>query len=405
MNLDLEKQESNSTDSSVITASFEESPFDENPFAAENSYVPAVSVDKELSKRDTTVMEAPEEYKARLKQLPQVQELTNKIDINNPRTVEMFGQEAGDGISRVADNMLASTRAIKTSEITAMMDQLSNVMKKVDASELDLDDMSGKRGFFGKLRMRAKESLEELINRYDNVGKEVDKIAQILNGYMTDIDQTNKNLLKMYDANMQFYKQLEWYIAAADCGLDELTAEIDKVNADTTKPNEEKSFLVSKYTEVANRLEQRKVDLQTAEVVSLQLQPTIMMMMSSNYRLMGKINTSFIITLPVFKIALSNAIMLKRQEIEARSIAQLDATTNDFLERNAKNTATQTKAIAKMANQTGIKIETLEKVQTTIIQGAEETQQIIAEASRKRKEDSAQMDKMIYQMKQKGFAQ
>jgi uncharacterized protein YaaN involved in tellurite resistance len=130
-----------------------------------------------------------------------------------------------------------------------------------------------------------------------------------------------------------------------------------------------------------------------------------MMMMSSNYRLMGKINTSFIITLPVFKIALSNAIMLKRQEIEARSIAQLDATTNDFLERNAKNTATQTKAIAKMANQTGIKIETLEKVQTTIIQGAEETQQIIAEASRKRKEDSAQMDKMIYQMKQKGFAQ
>lgn len=138
-------------------------------------------------------------------------------------------------------------------------------------------------------------------------------------------------------------------------------------------------------------------------MVSLQLQPTLALMMQSNYQLMGKINTSFIVTLPVFKISLTNAVMLKRQEIQAKSIAQLDQATNDLLLRNANTTVNNSKTVAKMANTTGIKMETLQKVQDTIMNGINEVNETMAAASVQRKEDSKELNRMILDMKQKGF--
>ncbi len=54
--------------------------------------------------------------------------------------------------------------------------------------------------------------------------------------------------------------------------------------------------------------------------------------------LVRKINSAFIVTLPVFKQALAQAIMLKRQRIQAESLAALDEKTNEMLLKNARNT-------------------------------------------------------------------
>ena len=47
-------------------------------------------------------------------------------------------------------------------------------------------------------------------------------------------------------------------------------------------------------------------------------------MQMSNFNLMRKINSSFIVTLPIFKQCLAQAVLLKRQEIQAKSLKQLD---------------------------------------------------------------------------------
>lgn len=378
----------------------------EDPFAkVESSYSfqPSVNVTKAV--QPINEMSEVEQYKVRLRQLPEVQALTNEIDISDPKTIEMFGQKAGVGISRISDTLLDNTQAVRSTEITEMMDQLTSVIKKFDAQELSLDDMSGKKGFLGRMRQRARESLEGIVSKYDTLGKDVDRISQILNRYLVDIDKSNANLLRMYDANAQYFKALEYYVVAAEVGLEEIEQEVARIQNDRNMSPEEKTFAIKKLEDTYHRLEQRKADLQTAEVVALQMQPTLAMMMNSNYQLMGKINTSFIITLPIFKISLANAVMLKRQEIQARSIAQLDETTNELLKRNASNTMSQAKQIAKMANTTGVKVETLESIQQTIINGVNETSEMIRQASIKRKEDSKRIDNMIYDLKSKGFGQ
>ena len=107
--------------------------------------------------------------------------------------------------------------------------------------------------------------------------------------------------------------------------------------------------------------------------------------------LVRKINSAFIVTLPVFKQALAQAMMLKRQKIQAEAMSALDQKTNEMLVKNAQNTVEQSKMIARMASGSSIKIETLEKSWQTIMNGIDETRQIQEDARKQRKEDQAKL--------------
>ena len=120
--------------------------------------------------------------------------------------------------------------------------------------------------------------------------------------------------------------------------------------------------------------------------------PMIKTMQFSNMNLVRKINSAFIVTLPVFKQAIAQAIMLKRQRIQAEAMSALDAKTNEMLIRNAQNTAEQSKITARLASGSSIKTETLEKTWQTIVSGIEETKQIQENARKQRIEDQKKLE-------------
>ena len=139
-------------------------------------------------------------------------------------------------------------------------------------------------------------------------------------------------------------------------------------------------------------MEQRTQDLRTAENVAMQSIPMIKTMEFSNYNLVRKINSAFIITLPVFKQALAQAILLKRQKIQAESMAALDKKTNEMLIKNAQNNMEISKQTAKLASGSSIQIETLETTWRTITSGIEETRRIEEDARKKRQEDQVRLE-------------
>ena len=141
-------------------------------------------------------------------------------------------------------------------------------------------------------------------------------------------------------------------------------------------------------------LEQRTQDLRTAENIAMQSIPMIKTMEYSNMNLVRKINSAFIVTLPVFKQALAQAIMLKRQKIQAEAMSELDKKTNEMLIKNAKNTVEQSKMTAKLASGSSIKIDTLEKTWRTIVNGIDETRAIQENARKQRIDDVARLDQI-----------
>lgn len=130
------------------------------------------------------------------------------------------------------------------------------------------------------------------------------------------------------------------------------------------------------------------MDLKVAENVAMQTVPMLKTMEFSNLNLIRKINSAFIVTMPVFKQSLAQAVMLKRQKVQAEAMQALDQKTNEMLIKNAQNTVLQSKLTAQMASGSSIQIETLQKTWQTIVDGIEETSKIQNEARQKRLQDT-----------------
>lgn len=367
---------------------------------AENTFKPRMDV--------TKVEEPPTQFEVadletKLRNLPQVRNLTNEIDINDPGTIHRFGDKAGEQISKVSDEMLKNTKAIQTKEATQMMTELAKVMKSFNTRDFDTEALQGKKGFFKKWKEQAKCTYEDIIAKYENLAKGTDNIANQLHQYVRDIDSANVNLNKMYEANKMAFQQLEMYVVACSIGLEEIQEQMDKIQYSTDISEDQKQMYLRKLQDNYNLLEQRQSDLKSVKLVSLQMLPTISMMMNANHQLLCKINTSFIVTLPIFKMGIVMAIMAKRQELQTSAIQQLEDATNEIYEANAQKVTQNATAIARSVNSNVIKLETAEKVQGIILNGIDEVERVTKEASEKRKADMARFDQLVDDMKKRGF--
>lgn len=318
----------------------------------------------------------------------EVDALVSTIEVNNLETIVSFGAEAADEIAKASDVVLNSMNMSQLDESSEMLNSLSKIMSKFDPSELQEN-----KGLFNKLFGNMKKQLEKILDKYHTMGEEVDKIYVQLREYENEIKQSNRKLEQMFDANVDYYHQLVKYILAGEQGCRELETYIAQRQADFEATGDNSIQLeLAGLNNALMMLEQRTQDLRVAENIAMQSIPMIKTMAYSNMNLVRKINSAFIVTLPVFKQGLAQAVMLKRQKIQAEALSELDKKTNEMLIKNAKNTVEQSKMTARLASGSSVKIETLETTWRTIVNGIEETQNIQETARKQRIDDAARLE-------------
>lgn len=321
---------------------------------------------------------------------PEVDGLCSQIEVFNMESIVSFGAEAADEVSRASDVVLNSMNMSQLNDTGELLNTLAKVMSK-----FDIEEIKEKPGLFGKIFNNLKKQLEKILEKYHTMGDEIDKIYVELKRYEAEIKQSTRKLEEMFQANVGYYHQLVKYILAGEQGCRELEAYIDQRQQELAAGGDQTiQFEIQSLEQALMMLEQRTQDLRTAENIAMQSIPMIKTMEFSNMNLVRKINSAFIVTLPVFKQALAQAIMLKRQKIQAEAMSELDAKTNEMLIKNARNTAEQSKMIARMASGSSIKIETLETTWRTIVNGIDETKQIQQNARKQRVEDQARLEAM-----------
>lgn len=318
----------------------------------------------------------------------EVDALASTIEVYNLETIVSFGAEAAEEISKASDVVLNSMNMSQLDDSSEMLNTLAKIMSK-----FDIEEIKDNPGLFGKLFGNLRKQLDKILAKYHTMGEEVDKIYVQLKQYESEIKQSNRKLNQMFDANVNYYHELVKYILAGEQGCREIEEYIAKRQADMDATGDNSiQFEIQSLQQSLMMLEQRTQDLRTAENVAMQSIPMIKTMEFSNMNLVRKINSAFIVTLPVFKQALAQAILLKRQRIQAEAMSALDEKTNEMLIKNARNTAEQSKMTARLASGSSIKIETLETTWRTIVNGIDETKQIQENARKKRVEDQARLE-------------
>lgn len=352
-------------------------------------------IDAQEVQKVNEIVANTEAYKERLKQLPEVQALTNEISVQDVNTIVSFGQKSAEEITKISDKILSIAKVPTSKDAAQMITQLAKVMDKFDIRELEkIQTEPEKQGLLQKLKQKIKDEYEALVSKYDDMSKEVDKISQLLRTYENQTKQDNVILTEMCQANYNYFEQLERYVVAAELGLVEIANYRQQVANRTDISEDQKNAQLQQLDMMSQMLDQRKYDLLQAEVVARMTVPMLQNMQLTNVNLLREINTAFVVGLPIFKQNLAQAIMLKRQAITANSMEQFKGAINKQLEQNATYASVQGKLVAENVTKGTFDMETLRKVYTTIKTGTENTKRIMSEQESKNKENTKDLEQL-----------
>jgi len=349
-------------------------------------------------KEEFNMLEKREEITNKLANSPEIDALTSTINVNDMNSLVTFGSAAAEEIAKSSDVILNSMSIDQVNDSGELLTTLSKIMSKFDLDEIKENEP---KGVFGKLFSNMKKEIEKILDKYHTMGEEIDKIYVKLKEYEAEINTSNEKLENLFEANVKTYQELVKYIIAGEQAIKEVDQYLAQMRADYENSQDNMiKFDIQNLENARGILEQRVHDLRIAENIAMQSVPMIKSMEFSNINLNRKINSAFIITMPVFKQALSQAILLKRQKIQAEGMKALDDKTNEMLLKNAQNTAEQTKLAAQLASGSSVKIETLEQTWQTIVNGIDETRRIQEEAKKKREEDTIRLNKLKEEFKE-----
>lgn len=334
------------------------------------------------------IVQDRKEMTAKYENSEEIDRIASQIEVYNMDTIVSFGSEAADEIAKCSDLVIRSMNMSQINDSGEMLNALAKIMDKFDIKEIKENP-----GFFNKIFSNIRKQVDKILEKYQTMGNEVDKIYIQLKKYEDEIKESNRQLESMFQTNLKYYHDLVKYILAGEQGIRELDKYISEKQAEFEKTGDNAiQFDITSLNQAKMLLEQRTHDLRIAENVAMQSIPMLKTTAFSNMNLVRKINSAFIITLPIFKQSLAQAILLKRQKLQAQALSALDQKTNEMLIRNAQNTAEQAKQTAAMASGSSIKIETLEQTWKTIMQGIEDTKRIQDDAKKKREEETARLD-------------
>lgn len=326
-----------------------------------------------------------------LKKDPEVHALAQKIDVKDQIAMLELGKETANGISTFSDRMLSTMKASKLEESSVLLNNLNKIMDKFDPKDFTEEK---KGGFLTRLFNKGKEQLERILSKYDSMNKEIDVIFNEIQKYEVEMKRNTVDLEHLYDQNLNYFQTLSKFVAAIEVKIEQVRATLPVLEQKAQSGDQLAAMEFETLQRAIELLEQRRYDLEMAQQVSFQSAPQIRLMQQGNNHLIGKINSAFVTTIPIFKQGLIHAVTLQRQKLIADSMTELDRRTNEMLVRNAENISKNSVNIARTAGSPSIKIETIETTWQTIMNGIQETKRIQEETAKNREEGRKRIEQL-----------
>lgn len=319
----------------------------------------------------------------RLASSPEIDALTSEIDVYRQETIVTFGAEAAKRISRVSDEVLRSAEDVRLDDSEQMLLALSGVMDKFDPKEFS-EDMPLLERFFS----RRQKQTDKLLAKYQAMGEDIDRIYVALKQYQTSLNHFDRQLEDMFQAAVHDYHELVKYVAAGEQGCREIAEYAAQREADLRTSGDEAIELELVTLRRAQAMLERRVqDLHMAENVAMQAVHMLRHMQASNRMLGSKIDTAFLVALPIFKQGLAQAVTLKRRRVQAEAMAALNERTAAAMKCAGANAQSGQLVFDNH-------LDALKNAWQTIVHGVDETRAIQTDAAQTRAQEHARLEEI-----------
>lgn len=325
----------------------------------------------------------------------QVEKYMSQIDIKNSQLVLQYGAAAQKNVADFSEGALASVKTKDMGEIGSMLTGVVTELKGFSVEE--------ERGGFLGLFKKGGNQLASLKAKYDKAEVNVNKICKAMEGHQQVLLKDVAMLDKMYDENLDYFKQLSLYIIAGKKKLDEAkTVELPRLLAKAEESGlQEDSQEARDYASMVERFEKKIYDLELTRNISMQMAPQIRLIQSNDTIMAEKIQSTLVNTIPLWKSQMVIAIGLEHSQDAARAQREVTDMTNELLKKNAEALKTASIESAKESERGIVDIETLTATNQMLIETFDEVMQIQADGRAKRQAAEAELGRIETEMKDK----
>ena len=237
----------------------------------------------------------------------------------------------------------------------------------------------------------------------DKAEENVSRISNALEGHQVTLLKDIAMLDKLYDINLNYFKELSMYILAGKQKLkiaqeEELPKFIEK--AEKSGLPEDAQF-ARDFSEMCSRFEKKIHDLELTRMVSLQMAPQIRMIQNNNVVMSDKIQSTLVNTIPLWKSQMVIAIGLSHSTEAAAAQRAVSDVTNEMLKKNAEALKLATVETVKESERGIVDIEALKATNQTLITTLDEVMKIQKDGKEKRVAAEAELSRIENEMKQK----
>lgn len=323
-----------------------------------------------------------------------VEEFAEKIDLEDPNHVMLYGADAQKKVSDFADSILAG---IKNKDAGDVGDMLSGLIGQLKTFESAADEPKGLRRLF----FSAERHVESLRAKFDAVNSNVESIASTLEGHQVQLLKDVAMLNHLYDMNLDYFKELTMYIAAGEKRLQkvretDLVALREKAKQTGDAMDAQKA---GDLDAACDRFEKKLHDLKLTRQISLQMAPQIRLLQNNNSLLVERIQSTLVNTLPLWKNQMVLALGLQHTQQAVKAQRAVTDMTNELLKKNAEKLKMGTIETAKESERSIVDMATLIETNQSLIDTMNEVVRIQTEGHQKRIEAEKTLIQMENELK------
>jgi len=327
-----------------------------------------------------------------------LQDALNELDVNDRKSIIYFGSSAQEKLDDISNRMIDG---VQNKDVGAAGAALNEMVASIRGFDMDEFNPNRKLAWWQKL-FGVTKPLVKFIQEYEGVRDQIDMISNSLEKHKSQLMTDIVSLDKLYDANLDYFRNLELYIKAGETKLEELEEKIIPEYETKVRDSNDDMLAIQDMKEIRgfrDELERRVHDLRLSRQVTMQSLPSIRLIQENDKSLISKITSTLVNTVPLWRNQLAQTVTIFRSHATAGAVKDAADLTNELLEKNAEGLREANAEVRTQMERGIFDIESIKKANKTFIATLDDSLRIAEEGKSARKEALVELQKTEKELK------
>ena len=326
-----------------------------------------------------------------------VDKAAKELNVKDRTSVIYFGSSAQEKLDEISNRMI---EGVQNKDLGKAGESLNRIVAAIRGFNLDELNPNRKLPWWKKI-FGGTEPMVKFLQGYEEVRDQIDMTTNELERHKSQLMTDVVSLDKLYEANLEYFRNLELYIQAGEQKLKEI--EEKEIPEYEEKAKDGEMIAIQELKEVRgfrDDLERRVQDLRLSRQVAMQSLPSIRLVQENDKSLINKITSTLVNTVPLWRNQLAQTVTIFRSHDASKAIKSATDLSNELLEKNAEGLREANREVREQMERGIFDIESIKKANATLIATLNDSLKIANEGKKARDAALIELQKTEQELKE-----